>query len=190
MRVLIAEDDSISRRLLEAALVEWGFDVTVTCDGRKAFESLSKPDGPRLGILDWGMPGLSGPEVCRALQEIDGSGRAHYLILLTGREGSHDVIEGLESGANDYIRKPFDYGELRARVQVGERVIRLQEELASRVEELQTALGRVKQLQGLVPICSVLQENSRRQELLASGRRLCVAPFRSPVQPRPVSRLF
>ena len=153
MRLLIAEDDPVSRRLLESALIQWGFEVTVTSDGRGALELLSKPDGPKLGILDWVMPGLSGPEVCRALRR-DESGRAHYLILLTGRDGSHDAIEGLESGANDYIRKPFDYGELRARVQVGQRVIRLQDELASRVEELQAALGRVKQLQGLVPICS------------------------------------
>jgi phosphoserine phosphatase RsbU/P len=153
MRVVIAEDDAVSRRLLEAALEEWGFAVTSTSDGRGALEKLREVDGPKLGILDWVMPQLSGPEVCREVRA-EASGRGHYLILLTGRDGSSDAVEGLESGANDFIRKPFDYAELRARVQVGERVIRLQEELAERVEELQAALDRVKQLQGLVPICA------------------------------------
>lgn len=153
MRVLIAEDEPVSRRLLQVALTEWGFDVTATGDGSSALECLVAPEAPKLAILDWVMPGLSGPEVCEAMRR-EPCGRSSYLILLTSRDGSNDAICGLESGANDYITKPFDYGELQARVKVGERMIRLQDELAARVNELQAALDRVRQLHGLLPICA------------------------------------
>jgi phosphoserine phosphatase RsbU/P len=153
MRVLVAEDDPVSRRLLQAALTEWGFAVTATSDGASARDQFLAADGPKLGILDWVMPGLSGPEVCEAVRR-EPVGRNRYLVLLTSRDGSNDAVCGLESGANDYITKPFDYGELRARVKVGERMIRLQDELAARVAELEAALDRERQLQGLLPICA------------------------------------
>lgn len=152
MKILIAEDDSISRRLLQAALVKWGYEVTVTADGRAAWEVLQSPDPPRLLILDWLMPEMDGIEVCREVRRTEAL-KSAYIILLTSRGSKEDVIQGLEAGADDYVTKPFDHGELRARVQVGARVVGLQHTLAQRVQELEEAINSVKTLQGLLPIC-------------------------------------
>jgi sigma-B regulation protein RsbU (phosphoserine phosphatase) len=152
MDILIAEDDPISRRTLEVTLQRWGHHVHVTCDGQKAYEALSRPDAPPLAILDWMMPHLDGLTLCRRLRE-DPAKRSTYLILLTARGEKKDIVAGLDSGADDYITKPFDRDELQARVNVGLRMIALQQKLAERVAELEQALGRVKQLQGLLPIC-------------------------------------
>ena len=151
MRVLIAEDDAISRRVLETFRRRWGYEVESFQDGAAAWERLQQPETPSLLILDWMMPGMGGVEICRRVREL---GRHTYLILLTSRTGSEDVVAGLEAGADDYVTKPFNREELRARVQGGKRVIELQRSLAQRVEELEQALARVKHLQGLLPICS------------------------------------
>ncbi len=150
--ILIAEDEPVSRRLLETRLRRWGYDVVVTSDGLQAWQLLQNEDAPRLVILDWMMPRMTGLEVCR---EIRGSSRLNpvYIIFVTARDCREDVIEGLEAGANDYVAKPFDNDELRVRIKVGERVLELQRLLADRVKELETALSREKQLQGLLPIC-------------------------------------
>lgn len=153
MRILIAEDDPISRRLLEATLKRWTYDVLVTQDGTAALSALTAEDAPRLAILDWMMPELDGPEVCRRLRALSPR-RPHYVILLTAKDKKGDVVGGLEAGADDYMIKPFDMDELRARLRVGERVLALQDGLAVKVKELETALARVQQLQGLLPICS------------------------------------
>ena len=153
MKVLIAEDEIVSRRLLESALPRWGYDVITATDGEEAWRLLQEPDAPAIMVLDWLMPRLDGVEICRRI-------RAHpqlssvYIILLTSRAAIEDVVQGLEAGANDYITKPFDAAELRARMQVGVRVVNLQTTLAERVREVEDALSRVKQLQGLLPICS------------------------------------
>ncbi len=152
MKILIAEDDSVSRRLLQAALVKWGYDVTVTADGRAAWEVLQSADPPRLLILDWLMPEMDGIEVCREVRRTEAL-KSAYIILLTSRGSKEDLIQGLEGGADDYVTKPFDHGELRARVQVGARVVGLQHTLAQRVQELEEAINSVKTLQGLLPIC-------------------------------------
>lgn len=152
MDILIAEDDPISRRTLEVTLQRWGYQVVVTQDGQAAYEALSRPDAPRLAILDWMMPHLDGLTVCRQLRQ-DAGKRSTYVILLTARGEKKDIVAGLDSGADDYITKPFDRDELQARVNVGLRMIALQQALAERVAELEQALGRVKQLQGLLPIC-------------------------------------
>jgi DNA-binding response OmpR family regulator len=151
MRVLIAEDDAISRRVLEVFLRRWGYEVESVEDGDAAWGRLQQEDAPRLVILDWMMPGMGGVEICRRVREL---ARPTYLILLTSRTGSEDIVEGLEAGADDYVTKPFNREELRARVQGGTRVVELQRSLAERVEQLEQALARVKQLQGLLPICS------------------------------------
>ena len=153
MKILIAEDDPISCRVLETTLSKWGHEVVATRDGRTACETLQGPDAPRLAILDWMMPEMDGPEVCRRLRAQPGS-EAVYVILLTTRGTRNDIIAGLQAGADDYLTKPFDHGELQARLQVGQRILNLQEKLAGRVSELEAALSRVKQLQGLLPICS------------------------------------
>ena len=154
MNILIAEDEAIACRLLEATLLAWQHEVVVCSNGRDALDQLSQDDGPPLAILDWMMPGLDGPDVCREVRQTLRSGPPRYLILLTANDRREDAIAGLEAGADDYVTKPFDPGELRARVQAGVRVIELQRALVRRLEELKIALSQVKQLQGLLPICS------------------------------------
>lgn len=153
VRVLIAEDDAVSRRLLESTLRRWGYEVAVVVDGREAWAALEQPDAPALAVLDWMMPGLDGVDVCRRVR---GQTRPTppYIILLTAKTRREDVVEGLEAGADDFVAKPFDRDELRARLQVGVRMVTLQRKLADRVRELEAALGRVRQLQGLLPICA------------------------------------
>ncbi|HEU4403323.1 MAG TPA: response regulator transcription factor [Candidatus Polarisedimenticolia bacterium] len=153
MKILIAEDDPVSRRVLEATLVKWGFEVVLAPDGSHAWAALQAEGAPSLAVLDWMMPGLDGPEVCRRARQEEGT-RATYIILLTAKGRREDLVAGLQAGANDYVTKPFDQDELRARVQVGVRMVELQRLLAARVVELEEALSRVKQLSGLLPICS------------------------------------
>jgi sigma-B regulation protein RsbU (phosphoserine phosphatase) len=153
VKVLIAEDDMVSRRLLETTLAKWGYEVVVTCDGLQASAALQGEDAPPLAVLDWMMPGLDGIEVCRRARNTFNP-TPPYLILLTAKGRREDIITGLKAGANDYVTKPFDREELRARVQVGARIVELQHSLADRVHALEEALARVKQLQGLLPICS------------------------------------
>jgi sigma-B regulation protein RsbU (phosphoserine phosphatase) len=152
MRILIAEDDVTSRRLLEARLRRQGHEVVLTEDGTEAWAALERDPGISLAILDWMMPGLTGPEVCERVRRRE-TVQPAYLILLTARTARQDLVSGLNAGADDYITKPFDFEELRARVQVGERVVRLQQSLAERVRELEDALANVNALQGLLPIC-------------------------------------
>jgi len=152
VRVLIAEDDTVSRRLLEATLQKWGYEVITTTDGLQALDVLSQPDAPSLAILDWMMPGMEGSEVCLRARETVAD-RLLYIILLTAKGRKEDIVEGLTAGADDYVIKPFDRSELKARINAGERILRLQAELAARVKELELALANVKLLQGLLPIC-------------------------------------
>jgi DNA-binding response OmpR family regulator len=152
MRILIAEDDPASRLTLEANLRRWGHEVVSTCDGVAAWEAMQTGAAPRLAILDWMMPGLDGPDVCRRIRS-QPSTELIYLILLTARTAKTDIVLGLESGANDYVTKPFDRDELRARLNTGIRLVELQQSLAERVRDLREALARVNHLQGLLPIC-------------------------------------
>jgi two-component system cell cycle response regulator len=137
MRILIADDSIVSRHLLDATLRKWGYEVVVASDGIEAWNYLQAEDAPKLAILDWVMPGLTGPEVCRRVRE-----KAHdkdvytYILLLTSKSLREDLIEGMESGADDYITKPFDQHELKVRLRAGTRIIDLQRELVSAREEL------------------------------------------------------
>jgi sigma-B regulation protein RsbU (phosphoserine phosphatase) len=154
MKVLIAEDEPVFRRMLEHTLNSWGYDVVVTADGLEAWKALQQEQAPELAIVDWMMPEMDGLQLCRKVQEAWGEEKVRpYLILVTAREAKEDLVAGLDAGANDYITKPFNREELRARLRVGERVVELQRSLADRVKELQEALGHVKQLQGTLPIC-------------------------------------
>jgi DNA-binding response OmpR family regulator len=153
MNVLIAEDDRVTGEILGRTLQRWGHDTTIVSNGAQAWEHLRAASAPTLAVLDWMMPELDGPDVCRRVRAELPS--AHmYLLLVTARESRGDVVAGLDAGADDYIIKPFDPEELRARVAVGVRVLSLQHNLAERVAELQAALSNVKQLRGLLPICS------------------------------------
>jgi CheY-like chemotaxis protein len=153
MRILIAEDEPVSRLLLEKTLVRGGHELVVCTDGGQAWEALQQSSPPSLAILDWMMPVLDGVDVCRKARQTKGL-ESLYIILVTSRDSEEDIVAGLDAGANDYITKPFQPRELKARVGVGERVVELQQQLANRVVELEEALGRVKTLQGLLPICS------------------------------------
>ena len=127
MRILIADDDAISRRLLEKSLTRLGHDVDAVADGQSAVTALLAQDGPRLAILDWMMPGADGPEVCRAVRARETP--YVYIIFLTSRDRREDMVSALDAGADDFLTKPLDIVELRARLRSGERVIDLQEQL-------------------------------------------------------------
>ena len=153
MRILIAEDSLVSRRLLETTLRRWGYDVLVTCDGSEAWQVLEASEAPPLAIVDWVMPKMDGPELCRRIRQCKGTSLM-YIVLLTAKGAREDIVAGLEAGADDYLVKPFDPGELRARVNVGRRIVELQRDLAGRVRELEVALSQVRSLRGLLPICA------------------------------------
>lgn len=152
MRVLIAEDDADSFELLATLLNSFGYEIVGVDNGDDALKILQRPDRPSLAILDRVMPGMSGVDVCRKLREQQ-SDNPTYIILLTALSSEADIVEGLDAGADDYITKPYDFYELNARIGVGRRVIDLQASLNNRVKELQDALGHVKTLQGILPIC-------------------------------------
>ena len=153
MRVLIADDDPVLRHALRAQLKEWRYTSVVVEDGDGALVALEQPDPPLLAVIDWNMPGMDGVELCRHVRATPRLA-AMYVILLTGNQDQKDVVAGLESGADDYITKPFSWEELRARLRIGSRIVGLQQALATRVDELQQALVNVKRLSGLLPICA------------------------------------
>ncbi len=151
-RILIAEDHYVSRHLLERNLTNWGFQVVTAEDGEAALRVLESEGTPPLAIVDWMMPNLDGLEVCRRVRAQ--VGRPYiYLVLLTAKGHKEEIAAGLEAGADDYVIKPFDPDELRARLKVGQRVVELERQLASRVNALEEALLDVKRLKRLLPIC-------------------------------------
>jgi DNA-binding response OmpR family regulator len=152
MRILVADDEAVSRFALEDTLAEWGYEIVGVGDGAAAWEVLQRPDAPELAILDWEMPGFSGLELCRKVRD-GASVRAPYLMLLTHRSGTSNIVAGLKSGANDYISKPFQEEELAARLDIAAKMMELQQRLADRVEELERERAKVKTLRGLLPIC-------------------------------------
>jgi len=153
MHVLIADDDPVLRFALRQHLERWSFDVIECVNGTQAWQAMQEPTPPPLAIIDWSMPGIDGPTLARDLREVPALA-GMYVILLTSNTSRQDVIAGLESGADDYITKPFDWDELRARVRIGSRIVGLQQALGLRVNELQQALGSVRALSGLLPICA------------------------------------
>ena len=153
MKILMADDNAVERRVLRLALERYHYDTTVCQDGAEAWDKLKSADAPTIAILDWMMPGLNGTDVCRLLRASPASSSV-YVILLTSLDGTNNLVEGLDAGADDYIKKPFNIEELRARLNVGTRILNLQENLRKRVEELEEAMTNVKRLQRLLPICS------------------------------------
>jgi diguanylate cyclase (GGDEF)-like protein len=127
MRVLIADDDRLSARMLEANLKKGGYDVTVVSDGGQAWELLQSDNRPQMAILDWMMPVMDGLEVCRQVRRAGGP--YVYILLLTGNTDRDSVVTGMDAGADDYIRKPFDPAELQARLRSGMRIVELEEKL-------------------------------------------------------------
>lgn len=153
MHILIAEDDLTSRTILAGMLKKDGHTVTATVNGAEAWQVLQQPGAPSLVILDWMMPELDGPAVVNLVRTRE-TERPPYLIMLTTKGEKADIVAGLKAGANDYLAKPFDPGELRARIEVGRRMIEMQIALADKIEELRLALDQIKTLRGIVPICA------------------------------------
>ncbi len=162
MRTLVADDNADSRTLLMELLPKWGHEVLSVSDGQEAWGALADEDAPRLVILDWIMPGIDGVELCRRLREKDRQ-NPPYIILLTSRNRTEDIVQALEAGADDYLTKPYDFDELRARIQVGCRILGLQAQLRD-YERLQGVL----QMAGAV--CHEI--NQPLQAVLASSELL------------------
>jgi diguanylate cyclase (GGDEF)-like protein/PAS domain S-box-containing protein len=162
MRILIAEDEAISRRMLESTLTKWGYEVVMVADGTQAWSVLQNEDAPALAILDVMMPGIDGIEVCRKLRQLPQHVPV-YVILLTAKSAKENVIAGLEAGADDYIAKPFHRDELRARIEVGTRVLKLQRSLADHVVELNAALAERERAE------KSLRESERRYRHLVES---------------------
>ncbi len=146
MRVLIAEDNDSSRDMLVALMVKWGYQVVSTTDGKMALDALRKPRGPKLAVLDWTMPGMDGIEVCRRIRKTD-TVDPPYIIILSARDRKEDIVTGLDAGANDYITRPFDSDELRARMEAGRRAVEFQAALVkgARRQAKQAAVSQKEQ---------------------------------------------
>jgi DNA-binding response OmpR family regulator len=128
VRILVAEDERMSRMQMQGLLQKWGYTVNTVSDGTAALAVLQSQDPPHLAVLDWVMPGIDGIEVCRTIRR----GKLEpyiYVILLTGQDSKTDMLAGFEAGADDYITKPFEAPELKARVQTGARIAELQQQL-------------------------------------------------------------
>jgi diguanylate cyclase (GGDEF)-like protein len=166
VKVLIADDDQVSRRLLEVTLRRWGHEVESACDGRAAWDVLRAEDAPKLAILDWMMPHMDGTTVCREVRR-KGGPSYQYLVLATSRDGKKDLLEGLEAGADGYITKPIDLNELRACLRVGERILDWQEQLLAAREALREQATK-DHLTGLWNRRSILEILDRE---VARGRR-------------------
>ncbi len=154
IRALVADDDLVSRTMVAALLLKWGYTVTQASDGDEVVKHLSSTSAqPALLLLDWEMPGITGPKLCARIRR-EYPDLPVYIILLTARSERRDIVAGLESGADDYITKPYDNDELRSRVGVGARVLNLELRLKKKVVEVERALAEVKTLSGLLPMCS------------------------------------
>jgi DNA-binding response OmpR family regulator len=153
MHILIADDDAVLRHALTVRLREWGYDIIACADGAEVRTKLDTEPAPLIAILDWDMPGIDGPTLCAYIRNTRKL-TSVYVILLTAHDTKTAVVEGLDSGADDYVTKPFDWDELRARIRIGVRIGGLQHALAQRVVELQAALKNVRHLTGLLPICA------------------------------------
>jgi len=153
LQVLVADDEPVSRTVVSAMLKKAGYPVILANDGEQAWKKLDAADSPSLALLDWEMPGLQGPEVVQRIRS-RATQTPTYVILLTSRDSSADIVQGLRAGADDYVTKPANEDELIARVNVGARVVQLQIALAERVRSLEEALANVKALQTLLPMCA------------------------------------
>lgn len=135
MRILVAEDDPVSGRMLQSLLGDWGYEVVLVRDGNKAWDALQRDDAPQLAVIDWIMPGMDGVALCRKLRQ-QAREPYVYVVLLTGKGQKEDTVKGLDAGADDYITKPFDPSELKVRLRAGRRILDLQAQLITVREAL------------------------------------------------------
>ena len=162
--VLIAEDDPIFRHVLQSWLQRWNYRVTAVGNGLDAWKALQEKDAPKMAVLDWIMPGMDGIELCRKVRQAQGPYR--YLLLLTAKDNKQDVVAGLEAGADDYLTKPFDVDELRARVRAGKRILDLQDALIHARDALQfeAAHDPLTELWNRGAIMDTLKRELQRQQ--------------------------
>lgn len=153
MKVLVVDDDPVTAQMLATLLLRWGHSVTIATSGGEAWVALQAPELPSLVLLDWLMPDLSGLEICRRMRA-DRRFDAVYIIMVTSLAETERLVEGLAAGANDYVAKPFQTPELRARVNVGVRMVQLHSELRERIRQLEAVLAENHQLRGILPICA------------------------------------
>jgi diguanylate cyclase (GGDEF)-like protein len=172
--ILLAEDSPVYRHLITGHLNEWSFDFVCAKDGRAAWDLLTKPDAPRLALLDWVLPGLDGVELCRRLRRRPETEPYTYTILLTAKSQKHEMLEAMDAGADDFLAKPFDPPELKARLLVGKRIVELQEKLVSANEALHYAASHdfLTRLWNRAAIIAFLQGEMARS--LREGRALGV----------------
>ncbi|MDA3790254.1 MAG: response regulator [Desulfobacula sp.] len=157
MKILIAEDDLTSRRILEAVLIKYGYDIISVSNGNDAIKILLDKDPPKLVLVDWIMPDKDGLEVCRIIRQKETT-TPPYIILLTGKGNKKDIAKGLDSGADDYIVKPYDRDELRARINVGQRMV-----------ELQSALAEKEKFQGVLEMAGAVCHEINQPLMVISG---------------------
>ncbi|MGB3212167.1 MAG: response regulator transcription factor [Desulforhopalus sp.] len=157
MKILIAEDEFTTRMMVQVSLENWGYRVESVTNGQEALAQLQKPDAAHIAILDWEMPELDGIEVCRRVKELE-TENPPYIILLTGRDTKADILRGFDAGADDYMTKPFNNDELRARTRVAERLVRTQSSLSETVSELREVLNQLEMLENGVEICGACRK--------------------------------
>lgn len=153
MRILVVEDDGVVREALKKGLGKEGYEVITASNGLEALKILEKEDAPKFVIVDWIMPEMDGIELIRRIRSTNSS-LPPYIIMLTCRSEKTDIITALQTGADDYLTKPFDLSELKARINVGRRILDMQEALYRKVKELNRALAEIKTLRGILPICA------------------------------------
>ncbi|WP_031495646.1 diguanylate cyclase [Bryobacter aggregatus] len=165
MKVLIADDSLVSRHMLEATVKKWGYEPIVACDGKEAWDLLQKEGAPQLAILDWVMPLLTGPEVCKLVRQQQRETYT-YMLLLTSKNQREDLIEGMDAGADDYITKPFNHHELQVRLRAGRRIVELQAELLETQAKLrdQATHDALTKVYNRHSIFEVLERELRRGE--------------------------
>ncbi len=163
MKILIAEDEFTTRMMVQVCLENWGYRVDSVTNGDEAWAKLQKTDAPHIAILDWEMPGIDGVEVCRRVKEMEVE-NPPYIILLTSRDSKLDIVRGFDAGADDYMTKPFNDDELRARTRVAERLVRTQSSLSESVAELRAALNQLEMLESEVAVCGTCRKIFNRYD--------------------------
>ena len=171
MKIVVAEDDRATRLLLTRTLAGWGYEVVATADGEEAWEAI-RVEQARVLVSDWEMPRLSGPELCRRIRERSGS--YVYTLLLTSHRESARIVEGLDAGADDFVSKPFEPAELRARLGVGRRVLRLEDDLARKFEELERANEQLARIAAVDPLMNIGNRRSFEEAMARASIRAVV----------------
>jgi len=178
MKVLAAEDNPVFQSMLRTMLTKWGYHPVIARDGNEAWKILEGDDAPRLAVLDWMMPGLDGVEICRRLRSL-GREPYIYILLLTARTESQDLIEGMDAGADDYLTKPFNAHELRVRIRAGRRILDLQDALRQQARQRRSTAAKQRfnistfynsRLEKLAPNQST--EGSKRQQSFVFAARV------------------